>query len=389
MAQLDERSITFDTTDVDRHVGKPVGGGQLKDPVVTNDVRRWAQGMQYPNPLHYDEAFAAQTRFGGIVAPQSFTICCDIGHGAGPAIVGSIPGTHMIFGGDEWWFHGPRVVPGDLLRMQRRFHDYKVTQTKFAGPTMFSRGDTLYRNQRGELVAKQRSTAVRYLAEEARRLGFFEQTAPRPVWTDDALAAVEETRLAWVRSNRDGATPAWSAVEAGATLPQRVLGPHSIASFATEWRAYTFTVWGSNYHEGPEHLQDAGWLPEMERNLEAAEEDPALGDGLYRGPSRGHADQEHAQLIGMPRGYGYGASMGAWVLDYVAYWAGHDGFVRHSNVQYRFPAFEGDATYLDATVTGKRVDDTLGAALVTLDVVMTTQDGAVMAKGPVEVQLPE
>ena len=91
----------------------------------------------------------------------------------------------------------------------------------------------------------------------------------------------------------------------------------------------------------------------------------------------------------MPRGYGYGASMGAWVLDYVAYWAGHEGFVRHSNVQYRFPAFEGDVTYLDAEVIGKRHDETLGVSLVTLDVVMSTQDGAVMAKGPVEVQLPE
>ena len=127
----------------------------------------------------------------------------------------------------------------------------------------------------------------------------------------------------------------------------------------------------------------------MERNLEAGEEDPALTDGLYRGPSRGHADKEHAQLIGMPRGYGYGASMGAWVLDYVAYWAGHEGFVRHSNVQYRFPAFEGDVTYLDAEVTDKRHDETLGVSLVTLEVVLSTQDGAVMAKGPVEVQLPE
>jgi hypothetical protein len=148
-------------------------------------------------------------------------------------------------------------------------------------------------------------------------------------------------------------------------------------------------VWGSSYHEGPEHLQEAGWLPEMERNLDAGEEDPALTDGLYRGPSRGHADEEHAQLIGMPRGYGYGASMGAWVLDYVAYWAGHEGFVRHSNVQYRFPAFEGDVTYLDAEVTGTRRDETLGESLATLDVVMSTQDGAVMAKGPVEVALPE
>ena len=105
MTQLNER-IEFDTSDVDRYIGKPVGGGQLKEPVTVTDIRRWAQGMQYPNPLHYDDEYAARSAFGRIVAPQSFTICCDVGHGAGPAIVGNIPGTHMIFGGDEWWFAG-------------------------------------------------------------------------------------------------------------------------------------------------------------------------------------------------------------------------------------------------------------------------------------------
>ena len=70
----------------------------------------------------------------------------------------------MLFGGDEWWFFGPRIEPGDRLNLERMLFDYKVTETKFAGPTMFSRGDTTYVNQRGETVAKQRSTSIRYLA---------------------------------------------------------------------------------------------------------------------------------------------------------------------------------------------------------------------------------
>jgi acyl dehydratase len=381
-------AVVLDTSDVDRHVGRPVGGGQLKEPVTVTDIRRWAQGKQYPNPIHYDDEVAAASPWGRIVAPQSFTICCDVGHGAGPAIVGSLPGSHMIFGGDEWWFTGPRIFPGDHLRMRRRFVDYKVSDTKFAGPTMFSRGETVYTNQRGDTVARQWSTAVRYVAEEARRRGFFEQAAPAPTWTAERLAAVAEQRAAWVASRAGSTGPVLEELEVGQRLPTRPIGPHTLSTFATEWRSYIFTVWGSNVQEGPDHLTEAGWLPEMDRQLEAAKADPALGDGLYSGPSRGHTDVEHARVIGMPRAYGYGASIGAWVLDYIAMWAGDRALTRHSAVQYRFPAFEGDVTYLDGEITGTRRDPTLGAGVVTIEVVMTTQDGAIMAKGPVEVELP-
>ena len=126
-----------------------------------------------------------------MVAPQSFGVCTDTSHGAGPAIQGVIPGQHMIFGGDEWWFFGGRIEPGDAIRHDRMLFDYKVAETKFAGPTMFSRGDTTYINQRGEVLCKQRSTSVRYLVENAHKLGMFKNNVPR-TWSDQELAGPRE-----------------------------------------------------------------------------------------------------------------------------------------------------------------------------------------------------
>src|SRR5215472_18115262 len=100
----------------------------------------------------------------------------------------------MLFGGDEWWFEGLRIAPGDRITLERALYDYKVTETKFAGPTMFSRGDTTYINQRGEVVAKQRSTSIRYLAEEARRRAQFSETSD-PQWTDSQLEEIERLRF--------------------------------------------------------------------------------------------------------------------------------------------------------------------------------------------------
>ena len=183
------RLLELDTSDVDRWIGRPLGGGELKDPIAPNDVRRWAQGMQNPNPLHFDEVYALASRHGRLVAPQSFAVCTDTSHGAGPAIQGVIPGQHMIFGGDEWWFFGPRIGPGDRLRQDRMLFDYKVAETKFAGPTMFSRGDTTYVNQQGVVVCKQRSTSVRYRASDARERGLF-LSDREPVWSDEQLAGL-------------------------------------------------------------------------------------------------------------------------------------------------------------------------------------------------------
>lgn len=194
-----EAEITeLDLSDVDHRVGKPVGGGQLWDPCSTSDIRRWVMAMDYPNPLHWDEEFARDSRFGGLVAPQSIAVGLDYGHGAQPACVGHIPGSHLIFGGEEWWFYGCPVRAGDKLFQERRFHDYKVVETKFAGPTMFSRGDTTHTNQHGTLVARERSTAIRYLALEAEKRGMYQdQSLVVKRWSDTELNEVEKLRHEW------------------------------------------------------------------------------------------------------------------------------------------------------------------------------------------------
>ncbi len=382
--------MQLDTSDLDQYCGKSFGGGQLREPISNTDIRRWVQGMQYPNPLHYDDDYAAASRFGRLVAPQSFMVNCDIGHGSMPSIFGKIPGSHMIFGGDEWWFYGPRAFAGDQITVNRQHLDYRVTETKFAGPTVFGRGDNTHVNQRGEEVSKQRSTSVRYLAEEARKRGFFGEAAPRPTWTPEQLDDLSTRRMAWIRSGLGGESPSFADVDLGTKLPTFPIGPHTVQTFVTEWRSFISVVWGATRDLYADFSGlDAGWLPEMSRDLEAMEIDPALGDGLYAGGSRGHTDSDAAAIIGLPRGYGYGASMGAWALNYVAYWAGDAGFIRHSNIQYRFPPFEDDATLLDGEVVNKEHDTTLGVPIVTVELTMTNQDGAVLAKGPIEVELPE
>lgn len=385
----------LDLSDVDPRVGKLVGGGQLHDPCASTDIRRWVMAMDYPNPLHWDESFARKSKFGGLIAPQSIAVALDYGHGVQPACVGRIPGSHLIFGGEEWWFYGPRVRVGDKLFQERRFHDYKVTDTKFSGPTMFARGDTTHTNQKGDLVARERSTAIRYLAVEAERRGMYEsQLGPLKRWTNNELIAIEKLRHDWIMSNRLGVSPRFDQIKIGDKLPRRVIGPHSIASFTTEYRAFVFNIWGTFHWTAPEGVedpwinQDPGWVEGFGFDEKGAEIDPRKRDGLYVGPSRGHIDGDKASEIGMARAYGYGATMGAWCTDYLAYWAGHDGMVRHTKASFRGPAFEGDVTYFDAEVVAKDAESAWGAPLVQIKLRLTNQDGGVLVDCTAEVEVP-
>src|SRR3546814_21003363 len=73
--------------------------------------------------------------------------------------------------------------------------------------------------------------------------------------------------------------------------------------------------------------------------------------------------------------YGYGASMNAWHGDYVAYWAGHNGFIWHSQTQFRSPAFERDITYIDGEVIGKKDRSPYGCPVVEVQGKMTPKAG--------------
>jgi len=381
----------LDCSDIDQYLGKPMQPGRLKEPLSNNDIRRWVQAMHYPNRLHYEDEFAAASRFGGIIAPHSFAVATDDGHGTAPSCMGRIPKSHLLFGGDEWWFHGPRIRAGDLVHNERIPFDYTVKQTKFAGPTCFQRGDNHYYTDKGDKVATQRSTAIRYRADLARETQSLAATED-PVWTDAELAQLEDQKFSYIQSLHElgHGKRYWDDVKINDKLPTRTIGPHSIASLTTEWRAYLFTIWCGVHRRTDLDMEALGFVAEMagkEQDPTLEKENPELTDGAYIGPSRGHLFPRWARFVGMPRSYGYGASMGAWILDYLAGWAGEWGMILHSNCAYRGPAFTGDITISNATVIDKLIDDQ-GRSIVKVDFKMTNQLNTTMATATAEIELP-
>ena len=240
-------TATLDTSDIDQYLGKTLDYSSLREPIANNDIRRWVHAMHYPNLLHYDPDFAAESRWGGIVAPQSFAIATDDGHGAAPACVGNIPNSHLLFGGDEWWFYGRADQAG--RPDQERAHAVRLRRqgNQVRRPDLLPARRQLL-PQPGRRADRQAALDLDPLqcATPAARRSTPRTSRSRPGPTR-SWPTSRSAEFAWVQMLHDLGHKErwWDDVKVGDKLPERVFGPHSIASFTTEWRAYIVNTWGT------------------------------------------------------------------------------------------------------------------------------------------------
>ena len=101
---------TLDASDLDQYMGVPMEPGELKEPVATQRHPALGAGDALPEPAPLRRGVGggeplrrASWRRSRSPSPR------DTSHGCSPAQVGMIPNSHLIFGGDDWWFFGPRV----------------------------------------------------------------------------------------------------------------------------------------------------------------------------------------------------------------------------------------------------------------------------------------
>ncbi|MGW1029481.1 FAS1-like dehydratase domain-containing protein [Streptomyces sp. NPDC002577] len=154
---------------------------QVIYPVAASDIRRWAIAVYWPDPppaYFLDEKAAAQTAYGGIVAPEEFnpfawavaeqTMSRPSLQGSGNdpdrmESMAGIPGPGLKFqlnGGLDTEY-GARMRPGDVITSIRRLGPYSEREGRL-GLMLFSRTEDTWTNQRGELVKRTVNTIIRY-----------------------------------------------------------------------------------------------------------------------------------------------------------------------------------------------------------------------------------
>jgi acyl dehydratase len=302
--------------------------------VNADSIRHAARGIGDANPLWIDEAHAAASRHGALVAPPALLYgvtwgSWDMRRGEG------LPGVHGLHSRDRWTFYRP-LLAGDEVRAVKKLVSLEEKEGRYAGRSIVQTREFTFFNQRDEVVARCLMSAFRTERGAGKNGGRYEEI-DAATYTDEEIEEIDrEIAAEEVR----GASPRfWEDVAAGETLRPIVRGPLTVADMVTWLQGV-----------GSPHVRSGQyWRRYREQSPGIAVRNPR--SNVWETVERVHWDSFMAAEIGMPGPYDYGAQRGAWATHLLTNWAGDDGWVAEVDVRYRGMNFLGDTLRIGGEVT--------------------------------------
>lgn len=143
-------------------------------------IQQWCEAFEDANPIYTDEEYAKKSKYGGIIAPppsiQTFSggPRFPVRETARQAAPGADKLTEMLHAegysqtvatNNAWEWYLP-IQPGDHLTIKSRTSNITTRKQTRTGEGYFMTRDSIYYNQRGEMVAKQSFTTLRFKAPQ-------------------------------------------------------------------------------------------------------------------------------------------------------------------------------------------------------------------------------
>lgn len=137
-----------------------------QSPVVTaSDIRKWAIATAWPETparIYWDAAYAAATRWGGIIAPPDFNPFAWPIHRPKVEALPGLADYHLTsLNGGQVETYGVPQRPGDVIAERSRIQDFSERQGRF-GLMLYTHVETVWTNQNDEFVRRRVSTYISY-----------------------------------------------------------------------------------------------------------------------------------------------------------------------------------------------------------------------------------
>lgn len=335
-----------------------------------DNIRHYAHGIGDDNPLWCDPEYAAETPYGGIIAPPSFLFACSrIISG----YVGGLPGVHAMWAGADFTWH--KVIRrNDEIHTEASLKDLIVHDTQFSGRAVQQIYHVRFFNGDGDLLSEADSWCFRTDRDAAREEGTKYTELKKKPDVEYSDADLAEFFRHYEEEDVRGATPRYyEDVSVGDAVPRVVKGPMTVTGFI----AYA-QGWGGLYIRA----NKLAWKQvKAHRGLGIKNK-----YGIPDCPERVHWEDEFATRVGAPAAYDYGPERCSWMTHHLTNWMGDSGFLRSCYTEIRRHNPVGDMLFIDGTVKRKFVED--GSGYVEVEQQALQQDGELSARGHGVVRLP-
>ncbi|MFC1945745.1 MaoC family dehydratase N-terminal domain-containing protein [Chloroflexota bacterium] len=328
------------------------------------------------NPMWYDEKYAANTRWGSIVA-----IPTSVAFGGGA--IGEMPAPeecgwqHMVWIGEDWELFQP-VRPGDAFRVWQNVGSV-IDKTPADGksPRTFEliEGDLTHINQKNQIVCTTKNYVERVFMPDGPPKPY---TMPEYGYKKEELEYInsivgqEEVRGANIRY--------WEDVSVGDETKPVVTGPTNMSTNCI----INLGIWGMGEPLPPRVIfNDAPGNTFSNKFLK----DPETGLYYERGgPAGRHWNDREARFQGEPGAFLFAVVSKYTLLRVLTNWMGDDGFLRRYNWRHIMRTIVGDTIIGHGKVTGKRAEN--GEHLVDLIVWLENMRGNTSEAAAATVRLP-
>jgi len=135
--------------------------------VTARDIKRFAQAIDDPNPLYWDQEYAEKTKYGGVIAPPLF--CQSLAYDdvpieelrpdCSPKELEAPFKTERVLGGGSQFTIGEPVRPGDHITLRKKLQDVYKKQGR-SGELIFVVVENSWTNQHGQMVAQELATYI-------------------------------------------------------------------------------------------------------------------------------------------------------------------------------------------------------------------------------------
>lgn len=331
-------------------------------------IRHYCEGIGDMNPLYTDQEYAKKTRYGGLIAPPTFlySVYWPCGQGI------TMRGVHSWHSGNEWEWYLP-ICEGDDITFEVTPTDMYDRPSTQAGRIWQAFDETIYKNHRGEVIAKAKGWTTLAERDEAGKKG--KERHAGITQARYTPKEIEKINQAYENELIRGSTPRyWEDVEVGEEMTPIVKGPLSIrdivcfqmGSGTLYYKAHKY------FYEFQKRHPDVGMLDST--------------TGLVDIPELVHIEGSRADEIGVPLAYDYGPQRMSWLSNLVTHWMGDDGFLKKLSGSFRRFNLVSDTTWIKGKVVNKYIEG--DEHLVDCEIWAENQRGEVTAPGKATVILP-